>query len=73
MTKTNYLKADPLSKKYLPWKVVKWNYVKYLDLINYGKQTTVFTKTLVHAVNTTFYGYWNVTIKLRLPETLSLN
>ena len=31
------------------------NYVKYLDLINYGKQatTTVFTETLVHAFSPT--------------------
>ena len=27
------------------------NYVKYLDLINYGKQATVFTETLVRALN----------------------
>ena len=35
------------------------NHIKYLDLINYGKQatTTVFTETLVHALNITFYDY----------------
>ena len=49
------------------------NYVKYLDLINYGKQATVFTETLVHALNINFYGYWNVTTKLKSWKTLSLN
>ena len=29
------------------------NYVKYLDLINHGKQATVFTESLVHALNIT--------------------
>ena len=33
------------------------NYMKYLGLINYGKQAAAFTETLVHAVNKTFYGY----------------
>ena len=33
------------------------NYVKYFDLINYGKQAAVLTETLVHALNITFYGY----------------
>ena len=33
------------------------NYVKYLDPINYGKQTQVFTETLFHALNITFYDY----------------
>ena len=33
------------------------NYVKYLDLINYGKQATIFTENLLHALNITFYGY----------------
>ena len=33
------------------------NYVKHLELINYGKQATVFRKTLVHALNITFDGY----------------
>ena len=34
------------------------NYVKYMDLINYGKQTaTVFTETLFHVLNITFYDY----------------
>ena len=49
------------------------NYIKYLGLINYGKQAAAFTETLVHALNITFYGYWNVTTKLRSRETLSLN
>ena len=31
------------------------DYEKCLDLINYGKQTTVFTETLVHALNMIFY------------------
>ena len=66
MTKTKYLKTNSSQ-------VVKQNYVKYLDLINYGKQETVFTETLVYAVNITSYSYWNVTIKLRSPETLSLS
>ena len=35
-----------------------------MDLINYGKQAAVFTETLVHALNITFYDYWNVTTKL---------
>ena len=66
MTNIKYLKTNSSQ-------VVKQNYVKYLDLINYGKQETVFTETLVHAVNITPYSYWNVTIKLRSPETLSLS
>ena len=35
------------------------NYVKYLDLINYGKQATatVFTETLVQALNITLSDY----------------
>ena len=33
------------------------NYIKYLDLINYEKQATVFTETLVDRLNITFYGY----------------
>ena len=33
------------------------NYVKYLDLINYGKQAAVFTENVVHALNITCYGY----------------
>ena len=33
------------------------NYVKYLDLINYGRQATVFTETLVHELSITFYDY----------------
>ena len=49
------------------------NYVKYLDSINYEKEATVFTENLVYALNITFYGYWNVTTKLRSRETLSLN
>ena len=48
------------------------NYVKYLDLINYGKQATVIIEILVHVINITFYGYWNVITKLRPRETLSL-
>ena len=31
------------------------NYVKNFDFINYGKQATVFTDTLVYALNVTFY------------------
>ena len=49
------------------------NYLKYVDLIDYGKQAAVFTETLVDALNITFYGYWNVTTKVRLWEALSLN
>ena len=49
------------------------NYVKGFDLINYGKQATVITETLVYALNITFYDYWNVTTKLRSRETLSLS
>ena len=49
------------------------NYAKCLNLINYGKQATVFTETLVHALNITFCGYWNVTTKLISREMLSLN
>ena len=48
-------------------------YVKYLDLINYGKQATVFKETLIHALNVTSYDYWNVSTKLRLQKMLSLN
>ena len=33
------------------------NYVKGFDLINYGKQATVFTEALVYALNITFYDY----------------
>ena len=51
----------------------RMNYVKYLDWINYGKQATVFTETLFHALNITFYDYWNVTIKLRSQKMLALN
>ena len=35
----------------------RMTYVKYMDLINYEKLATVFTETLVHALNITFYGY----------------
>ena len=51
------------------------NYVKYLDLINYGKQATatVFTETLVQALNITLSDYWYVTTKLRSQKMLSLN
>ena len=49
------------------------NYIKYLDLINYEKQATVFTETLVDRLNITFYGYWNVKTKLISREALSLN
>ena len=37
--------------------VCQMNYVKYLDLINYGKQVTVFTDTFFHVLNITFYDY----------------
>ena len=30
------------------------NYIKYLDLINYGKQAIVFSESLVHALNINF-------------------
>ena len=30
------------------------NYVKFLVLINYGKQAIVFTESLVHVLNITF-------------------
>ena len=33
------------------------NYLKYVDLIDHGKQAAVFTETLVHALNITFYDY----------------
>ena len=33
------------------------NYVIFKELINYRKRATVFTKTLVHAIDITLHGY----------------
>ena len=42
-----------------PLEGCQMNYVKYLDLIDYGKQAAVFTVTLFHPLNITFHDYWN--------------
>ena len=60
MARTNYLKTNssfvPRARNICPGRL-SMDYVKYLDLINYRKQAVVFTDTLVHALNITFYGY----------------
>ena len=48
------------------------NHVKYLELINCRKQAIIFIETLVHSLNITFYGYRNVTIRLRSRVKLIL-
>ena len=58
MARTNYLKTNlSFMQQIFALEGCQMNYAKYLDLINYGKQTTVFTETLVHALNITFYDY----------------
>ena len=54
MFRTNYLKTNssfvPHARNICPGRLPN-ELCKVLDLINYRKQATVFTETLVHALN----------------------
>ena len=60
MDRTNYLKTNtsffPHARNICPRRLSN-EYVKYLELINYGKQATIFTETFFHALNITFHDH----------------